>query len=66
MKDGMMRMRQLSTIDIEANSTVVLQPHGLHLMIFDLSALLGPNTLVDVTLHFSNDKQLTIQLPVKR
>ena len=66
MQDGMMRMRQLPAIEIDANSHVTLQPHGLHLMIFDLPELLLPNTLVDITLHFSNDIQLTIQLPVKR
>ncbi|GAA0812159.1 copper chaperone PCu(A)C [Colwellia asteriadis] len=65
MDDGMMRMRQIVQIDINANSSIVLKPHGLHLMIFDLTEQLTPETKVDITLHFSNDQQLTIQLPVK-
>jgi copper(I)-binding protein len=65
MKDGMMRMRQVSEIEIDANSNVILQPHGLHLMIFDLNELLLPNTVFDITLHFSNDQNLAIQLPVR-
>jgi copper(I)-binding protein len=66
MQGGMMRMRQLPIIEIDANSEIILQPHGLHLMIFDLTQVLAPKTIVDITLHFSNDKQLTIQLPVRQ
>jgi hypothetical protein len=66
MTDGMMRMRQVPNIEIDANSSVILQPHGLHLMIFDLTELLLPDTVVDITLHFSNDQNITIQLPVRK
>ncbi len=66
MKDGMMRMRQVEQIEIDANSRVILQPHGLHLMIFDLNALLLPDTVVDITLHFSNGQKIIIQLPVRK
>ena len=34
MEGGMMRMRQVKSLNINANSQVVLAPHGLHLMIF--------------------------------
>jgi len=66
MEDGMMRMRKLDEIGIDANSNVILQPHGLHLMIFDLNEVLLPDTFFDMTLHFSNGQNITIQLPVHK
>lgn len=34
--NGVMRMRQLPALDIPAGDTVILQPGGLHLMLFGL------------------------------
>lgn len=38
-KDGVMRMRQLHELTIKAGETVVLEPGGLHLMIFGIKTL---------------------------
>ena len=64
MVDDMMRMRQIDSIEIKSKERVKLQPSGLHLMIFDVVKPLKPQQLVDLTLHFSNEKTLLIQVPV--
>jgi copper(I)-binding protein len=38
-KDGVMRMRQLHELTIKAGEAVVLEPGGLHLMIFGIKTL---------------------------
>lgn len=37
-EDGVMRMREIDTIEIPAGETVSLEPGGLHLMIFGVEA----------------------------
>ena len=64
MADGMMRMREVGEIIIKANSTVVLQPSGLHLMIFSLKQPIKEKSVMPLTLYFSNDTEVKIQLPV--
>lgn len=66
MVDDMMRMRQVEQITIGANSSVVLEPSGLHLMIFSLKQQLREDELKALTLHFSNSAKINIQLPVSR
>ena len=64
MEDGMMRMRQVQSLNINANSQVVLAPHGLHLMIFSLKKTINTSDVAPLTLYFSNDINVTLQLPV--
>lgn len=66
MSDGMMRMRQVANIKVNANSEVVLQPMGLHLMIFSLKQQISEKDVIPVTLYFTNETELNIQLPVYR
>jgi len=66
MADGMMRMREVAEVVVEAKAQVVLQPSGLHLMIFDLKKQLVEQDLIPLTLTFSNGSKLNIQLPVYR
>lgn len=66
MADGMMRMRQVAEITIAANSKVILQPSGLHLMIFSLKQPITEKDVIPLTLHFSNETKIKIQLPVSR
>lgn len=65
MDDGMMRMRQIDSISINGNSHVLLQPSGLHLMIFNLQQMLKHKDNVELTLHFSNEQSIVVQLPVQ-
>lgn len=66
MVDGMMRMREVANVTIAANSEVVLQPMGLHLMIFALKRRITEEEVIPVTLHLSNNTEINIQLPVYR
>jgi len=65
MTDGMMQMRQVDDVTIKANSSVVLQPSGLHLMIFALKQQITEKEMISLTLFFSNDTNINIQLPVQ-
>lgn len=64
MAEGMMRMRQVKSITIAANSKVVLQPSGLHLMLFSVQQPFTKNQVATFTLYFSNKTKITMQLPV--
>jgi copper(I)-binding protein len=65
MADGMMRMRQVDNIIVKANNNIVLQPSGLHLMIFALKQKLTEGDEIQLTLTFSNKTKINIQLPVR-
>ena len=64
MSDGMMRMRQLDSIDINARQHIVLQPSGLHLMFFDVKPPLQAQQKIELTLNFLNMAPVIIQVPV--
>ena len=56
--DGLMRMRRLSEVRVEAGERVVFAPGGKHLMLFRLTAL--PAT-VPVTLLFESRPPLVVE-----
>lgn len=64
MADGMMRMQQVESLIIKANSKVVFQPSGYHLMIFNLQQRLKAGENASFTLHFSNIENITVKFPV--
>lgn len=66
MANGMMTMRQVDDIIIEAKSNVVLQPSGLHLMIFSLKQQITEKDVISLTLYFTNETKINIQLPVSK
>lgn len=58
-ENGVMRMRQLTSLTIPAGERVALQPGGLHLMLFKLTLPL-PDTL-SMTLCYEGDECQDIQ-----
>jgi len=64
MENGMMQMRQLEHVKINAHENVLLQPYGLHLMIFDLKQPLKDGQKVQLTLHFAKQSDVIINVPV--
>ncbi len=64
MSDGMMRMRQIGSIDIKAKQRIFLQPSGLHLMFFDVKNSLRTKKNIELTLNFFNKAPVIIQVPV--
>jgi len=67
MKNGMMKMQQVQSIQIPANSTVELKPGGFHVMLIGLNKKLVEGDKVDsFTFHFSDKTSLKVEnIPVK-
>ena len=63
-KDGMMRMEQISEIDIEAGGSVAFEPGGLHLMLFEPKDKLEIGQKIPLTLEFADGQQLALTVPV--
>ena len=56
MKNGVMRMRRLDALTIDANTSVHLKPYGLHLMVYGYTAY---ENEMSITLHFDTEEQIT-------
>ena len=64
--NGMMKMRQLHQVEIPAGDTVPFAPHGLHIMLFDLSESLDAGTDYELTLVFASGERVRLIVPVRR
>ncbi|MGC6471607.1 MAG: copper chaperone PCu(A)C [Parvibaculales bacterium] len=64
MKDGVMRMRKLESLDVPAHGNLRFKPHGLHLMLFDPIKPLENGDEVDVTLRFETAGKVQLTLTV--
>jgi copper(I)-binding protein len=62
---GMMTMRPVEKVEIPAESTVKLEPGGLHVMLLDLQKDLVAGDTVEVTLTFSGAGEVTVTAEVK-
>ena len=65
MTEDMMRMQQVNSVTIAANSELVFEPMGYHLMMFDLSTRLKQGESYPITLQFSDHPDISIEFPVK-
>jgi len=61
MNEGVMRMRQVSHIDIPANGSAELKPGSYHIMLMGLEKPMIAGTAETLTLTFSDDSQKTIE-----
>ncbi len=66
MVDGMMKMRQVENIKIAAHKSAVLQPGGLHIMLFGLKKQLVEGEEISLTLTFANGATQSLSVPVKK
>ena len=57
MDDGVMRMRQIDSVDLPAGKTVKFKPGGYHVMLLDLKQPLEPGGKFALTLLIEDDKQ---------
>lgn len=65
--DGtVMQMRRVDTIDVAADAKVMLQPGGLHVMLFDLAAPLKEGQTFPLTLMFKKAGKITTTVTVKK
>jgi copper(I)-binding protein len=65
-ENGMMKMRQIDSIEIPANGKAVLEPGGLHIMLIGLHDALKIDQKVSITLEFKNGTSQTIEAPVRK
>lgn len=63
-QDDVMRMVEVETISIEPGATLVFQPGGLHLMLFEPQVALTVGDTVSVTLHFADNSTKVLELPL--
>ena len=63
-KDGMMRMRQVSSLTIAAGETQALKPGGFHLMLFNVDPTLAVGDSLVLILEFESGLQLNIDANV--
>ena len=64
--DGVMQMRQVEKIDLQAKSTTHLKPGGLHIMLIGLKAPLQTDELVLINVTLDDGSLLELNLPVRK
>lgn len=64
-EQGVMQMRQIPELAVEAGQSVSLAPKGLHLMLMGLKQQLQTGTTIPLTLHFEKAGDIAVQVAVK-
>jgi copper(I)-binding protein len=64
-KNGMMGMRQVKAIPIQAKSTLEFKPGGYHVMVMNLKKDLLKGDSAEFTLHFKYAGNIKVTAPVK-
>ncbi len=62
--DGSMGMQEIASIPMVANTPLVLEPGGFHIMIMELVQPLEVGTSITVTLTFESGATTTVEVPV--
>ena len=65
MDNGVMRMRPVQTLDIPANSTVVLKPGGTHVMLMGLKQPLAAGSTLPLQLKFAKSGVRDVNVAVR-
>lgn len=63
-ENGVMKMRRIDGIPVEAGKKVTLQPGGLHIMLMDLKQPLKEGEAIDLTLVFEKAGEVAVKVPV--
>ncbi len=66
MSDGMMKMRQVDEVVINANDKVELRSGSFHVMFLGLKAPLSEGDNAQIKLYFDNGDELIIDAPIKK
>lgn len=64
-QDGMMKMRQVSAIEIPAHGSSKLKPGGAHIMLFGVDSQLKDGDTVSLELSFSDGHKAQVQAKVQ-
>jgi copper(I)-binding protein len=62
---GVMRMRAVEGLDLPAGGELRLEPHGLHLMVFELKASPKPGERFPLMLRFADGSRLNVDALVR-
>lgn len=62
---GMMGMREVTNLEIPAQSTIRLQQGGLHIMLIQVTRALADGDTFELTLNFAGSEPQTIEIPVR-
>ena len=63
---GIMKMRQVESIEIPASKMTTLKPGGFHIMLFDLNTLLKEKDMFPLSLTFEEAGKATIMVRVAK
>ena len=64
--DGLMRMEQLTTLELAAGSTLELAPGGTHLMLFDLEQMPKPGEQRRICLQLAEGQAVCADADVRK
>ena len=64
--DGLVRMEQLSTLDVAAGASQDFAPGGAHLMLFELDAMPQPGDTRTLCLLFANADEVCVEAQVRK
>jgi copper(I)-binding protein len=65
-EDGLMKMRQIEKIMINAHGQTTLQPGGYHVMLLGLKAPLTEGDNLTLMLYFDNGDEVTLITPIQK
>ena len=65
MDDGMMKMRKMDSVALPANTTVIFEPGGLHIMLIGLNGSLDAGDRVKIELEFEDGSRKPVTFDVK-
>lgn len=63
--NGVMRMRQISEINLPAGEAITLQPGGMHVMLIGLTQNLSVGENISLSLEFSDGSNQALEIPVQ-
>ncbi|MGD9809763.1 MAG: copper chaperone PCu(A)C [Sphingobium sp.] len=66
MKDGMMTMEPMDSVDIPAKTDVKFAPGGKHVMLFGLNPAVAETGKLTFTMLFSNGDRLIVDAPIQQ
>ncbi|WP_443971208.1 copper chaperone PCu(A)C [Sphingobium sp. CR28] len=66
MKDGMMSMTPIQTVDVAAGQTVTFAPGGKHLMLWSINPGIVAQGKITLTFIFSNGDRILVDAPITK
>lgn len=65
-EDGLMKMRPVEKVVINAHDQTALQPGGYHVMLLGLKAPLTEGENINITLYFNNGDEVKLITPIQK